>query len=156
MSNLVKSIENYIKCLLDASPSATITLQRKELAERFKCVPSQINYVMTTRFTPHLGYLVESKRGGGGYLRVKRLDLSRERTVNLIELLRDLVKDGISPREAVDFVDRLAQFRVITTREALLMKAAVRHDVQQAEEESLRRLNAQMLARMLEALLYES
>ncbi|MBS4021227.1 MAG: CtsR family transcriptional regulator [Dethiobacter sp.] len=155
MSNLVNSIENYIKCLLEASPSATILLQRKELAERFKCVPSQINYVMSTRFTPERGYLVDSRRGGGGYLRIRRLDLNRERVVQLVELLRSLVRDGITPQEAIDFVERLADTRLITRRESLLMKAAVRNDARQ-EEENLCRLRAAMLARMLEALLHES
>jgi transcriptional regulator of stress and heat shock response len=156
MSNLVTSIENYIKCLLEASPNATILLQRKELAERFKCVPSQINYVMSTRFTPERGYLIESRRGGGGYLRIRRLDLGRERVVYLIRMLRAVVDEGISPQEAIDFVDRLSETKVITRREVQLMKAALRHDARQSEEDSLRRLRAAMLARMLEALLQES
>lgn len=156
MSNLVNSIENYIKCLLEASPSATILLQRKELAERFQCVPSQINYVMSTRFTSERGYLVDSRRGGGGYLRIRRLDLGRERVVYLVEMLRGLVGDGISPQEAIDFVDRLSETKIITRREVQLMKAALRHDAHQAGEDNLRTLRAAMLARMLEALLQES
>ena len=156
MSNLVNSIENYIKCLLEASPSATILLQRQELAERFQCVPSQINYVMSTRFTSERGYLVDSRRGGGGYLRIRRLDLGRERVVYLVEMLRGLVGDGISPQEAIDFVDRLSETKIITRREVQLMKAALRHDAHQAGEDNLRTLRAAMLARMLEALLQES
>jgi transcriptional regulator CtsR len=71
-------------------------------------------------------------------------------------MLRAVVDDGISPQEAIDFVDRLSETKVITRREVQLMKAALRHDARQAEEDSLRRLRAAMLARMLEALLQES
>ena len=53
-------------------------LQRKSLADRFSCVPSQINYVIETRFTPENGYLVESQRGGGGYIRITRVQVDRQ------------------------------------------------------------------------------
>ncbi len=156
MSNLSNSIENYIKRLLEASPSTSILLQRKELSERFRCVPSQINYVLATRFTPERGYVVESKRGGGGYLLIRRLDLSRERVIHLVRGLQGMVRDGISGREAADLIDRLADTRVITRREALIMRAAVRYETVQAEEEACRRLRAAILAGMLEALLRDS
>ena len=51
-------------------------LQRKSLADRFSCVPSQINYVITSRFTPERGYITESRRGGGGYIKIVRVKLS--------------------------------------------------------------------------------
>ena len=63
-------------------------LQRKSLADRFSCVPSQINYVIETRFTPENGYLVESQRGGGGYIRIIRLLDDRQRT--LLEAARGI------------------------------------------------------------------
>ena len=50
-----------------------LEMRRSELAERFGCAPSQINYVITTRFSPENGYIVESRRGGGGYLRIRRI-----------------------------------------------------------------------------------
>lgn len=156
MSNLANNIENYIKCLLDASPNAAILMQRKELAERFQCVPSQINYVLSTRFTPERGYIVESRRGGGGYLRIRRLDLNRDKVVQLLEMLRGLVEDGISLQEAIDFICRLTEARIVTRREGQLIKAAVCQDVRQIEEEFLRSTRAVMLARMLEILLHDS
>lgn len=156
MSNLANNIESYIKRLLDASPTAAILLQRKELAERFLCVPSQINYVLSTRFTPERGYLVESRRGGGGYLRIRRLDLNRDKVVQLLEMLRGLVEEGISFQEAIDFVSRLTDARIVTRREGQLIKAAVSQDVRQLEEELLRSTRAVMLARMLEILLQDS
>lgn len=156
MSNLANNIESYLKRLLDMSPSAVIVLQRKELADRFKCVPSQINYVVSTRFTPERGYLVESKRGGGGYLRLKRLDLNRDKAAKLVEMLKGLTEKGISFQEAVDFADRLIDARIATRREGQLMKAAVCQSVKHIEEDLLCRARSVMLARMLEILLQES
>ena len=54
-----------------------LELQRNDLAQRFHCVPSQINYVMSTRFSPEHGYIVESRRGGGGYIRISRVRIDR-------------------------------------------------------------------------------
>lgn len=156
MSNLANSIEGYIRRLLDASPNATIHLQRKELAERFQCVPSQINYVLATRFTAERGYLVESRRGGGGYLRICRLDLSRDRVLNLLTMLQDLSERGLTLQEAVDFVNRLTEARLVTRREGLLMIAAIGPERHKKEDEALRRVRAMMLARMMEVLLRES
>jgi transcriptional regulator of stress and heat shock response len=156
MSNLANIIESYIRRLLDASPSATILLQRKELADRFSCVPSQINYVLSTRFTFERGYLVDSRRGGGGYLRIRRLDLSREKVMALVELLRSVADEGISAQEALDLVDRLAEARLITRRESLLMKAAMGYERYLQDETACEGMRSDMLARMLEILLHES
>ena len=66
----------------------TAELQRADLASRFNCVPSQINYVISTRFSPEHGYIVESRRGGGGYIRIKRVEMEPEtlimHTVNAV------------------------------------------------------------------------
>ena len=108
MSSLANRIEAYIKRLLAASPNSTLVLQRKELAERFRCVPSQINYVLSTRFTTELGYLVESRRGGGGFIRIRRLDLNRDKVVQIMEMLSELNSE-VNKDEALDFVTRLME-----------------------------------------------
>lgn len=59
----------------------TAELQRSELASRFNCVPSQINYVISTRFSPERGYIVESRRGGGGYIRIRRVRMDPKQLV---------------------------------------------------------------------------
>ncbi len=64
-------IADFINELL--SEDSTAEVQRSELASRFNCVPSQINYVISTRFSPERGYVVESRRGGGGYIRIRRV-----------------------------------------------------------------------------------
>ena len=70
------SVANYILQLLQET-NGTAEIQRNELASYLGCVPSQINYVITSRFTPEQGYLVESRRGGGGYTRIYLLGQRR-------------------------------------------------------------------------------
>ena len=73
MSNITDIIEQYLKSILKAKGQNAIEIKRSEVADRFQCVPSQINYVINTRFTEEKGYTVESKRGGGGYIRIIRV-----------------------------------------------------------------------------------
>ena len=65
-------IANFLQDCLDESGDGVLEIQRGELAQRFNCVPSQINYVMSTRFSPERGYIVESRRGGNGYIQIGR------------------------------------------------------------------------------------
>ena len=76
MGNLADRIEEYLKHILEQNKEGFIILQRGVLADEFSCAPSQINYVLHTRFTVERGYMVESRRGGGGYLRIVRLVVS--------------------------------------------------------------------------------
>ena len=73
MAKLSDSIEYFLKDLLDKTEDNNLTIRRNELADKFKCAPSQINYVLTTRFTYEKGYLIESRRGGGGYIVIKKV-----------------------------------------------------------------------------------
>ena len=92
-------------------------LQRKSLADRFSCVPSQINYVIETRFTPEHGYLVESQRGGGGFIRIIRLLDDKQRT--LLEAAR-----GIGGRLSQNDAARLTRALVSAEREGQLLLSA--------------------------------
>ena len=73
------TIENFIRELFEDEQS--IELKRNELASYFNCVPSQINYVLTTRFTTERGYIVESRRGGGGHIKITRIAMERNDTI---------------------------------------------------------------------------
>ena len=89
-------------------------LQRKSLADRFSCVPSQINYVIETRFTPENGYLVESQRGGGGFIRIIRLLDDRQRT--LLEAARG-IGGRLSQNDAARLTRALVSADLLTQRE---------------------------------------
>lgn len=78
--NLSNIIEQYIQEVFN--DTEIIELKRSELAIKFNCVPSQINYVISTRFIPELGFHVESKRGGGGYIKISRIDLSKSEYIS--------------------------------------------------------------------------
>ena len=71
-----EQVARYIMEMLD-SADGTAEIRRNELADRMGCVPSQINYVITSRFTPEQGYIVESRRGGGGYIRISRVNMDK-------------------------------------------------------------------------------
>ncbi|MEY8388255.1 CtsR family transcriptional regulator [Oscillospiraceae bacterium 38-13] len=71
-------IASFLQACLDETGDGVLEVQRSDLAQRFNCVPSQINYVMSTRFSPERGYIVESRRGGNGYIRITRVRVDRE------------------------------------------------------------------------------
>lgn len=83
-------IANFIQSAIDASTEGFAELQRSALAEMFSCVPSQINYVLSTRFSPERGFSVESRRGGGGYIRIAKVhESARESVMNALDSLGD-------------------------------------------------------------------
>ena len=100
----------------------TAELRRAELATRFNCVPSQINYVISTRFSPEHGYIVESRRGGGGYIRIKRVavdaELLRMHTVNAIG-------DKIDSNTATALIVNLRYNKAVGDEEAKLILSAI-------------------------------
>ena len=71
-------IASFLQESLDESDGGVLEVQRSDLAQKFNCVPSQINYVMSTRFSPEHGYIVESRRGGNGYIRITRVRMDRQ------------------------------------------------------------------------------
>ena len=71
-------IANFLQESLEEAEDGVLEVQRSDLAQRFNCVPSQINYVMSTRFSPEHGYIVESRRGGNGYIRITRVQVDRQ------------------------------------------------------------------------------
>ena len=88
---LSDTIESFIKELLSQNETE-VELKRNELAEYFGCAPSQINYVLATRFTPDHGYVIESRRGGGGYIRIMRVVKSGSQ--HLLYLIHERIGDA--------------------------------------------------------------
>ena len=119
MSILSDSIELFIKELMEQSDE--ISLQRNELAQHFACAPSQINYVLSTRFTLDHGYVIVSRRGGGGYIRLTRVETGRG---NPLYDTACGVGEKITRHETHAMVARLLQADVLEEREAKLILAA--------------------------------
>lgn len=123
MRNISDIIEGYLNEIIEISGNDLVEIKRSEVAEKFQCVPSQINYVINTRFTLDRGYLVESKRGGGGYIRIKKVRLHKKSEV-IAEIIERL-GEGASQTMAEDIVFRLLSEEVVSKREAKLILSAV-------------------------------
>ena len=119
---LSDTIEQFIKTMLTQEASE-VELKRNELAEYFGCAPSQINYVLSTRFTPDHGYLIESRRGGGGYIRIFRMQQGSGE--QLLYLINERIGDAIDHLSATHLIQQLLEREMISVREARLMNAAI-------------------------------
>lgn len=121
MSNLSDIIEGFIKELLEANSQRAIEIQRNILAQQFDCSPSQINYVLTTRFGNDKGYMVESRRGGGGYIRILKVSTSIEE--ELKNFLNESIGDSVTLNKAIDLINALRERKIITDREQRIMQS---------------------------------
>ena len=120
---LSDSIETFIKALL-AEDEQSVELKRNELAEYFGCAPSQINYVLATRFSVDHGYIIESRRGGGGFVRIVRIQQTVEGG-NLLQSLLKRVGNSIDEDSACAIILHLLDRKLITPNEATLMRSAI-------------------------------
>jgi transcriptional regulator CtsR len=114
------TIEMFIREMLNNDES--IELKRNELASHFNCVPSQINYVISTRFTNERGYIVESRRGGGGYIKITRV--GRGGTQNAIMHILNCIGDNLDVMTMEAIVKNLYGEEIITAREAKMILAS--------------------------------
>lgn len=127
MKNISDVIEQFLKNIIELSENSEIEIQRSALAEKFQCVPSQINYVISTRFSIDHGFLVESKRGGGGYIRIKKLEFDSEGT--FFDTLYSLIGDEISQANALNILVRLKEEDLLGNNEYELIKALIAREV---------------------------
>ena len=124
MSAISGSIEKFILSLLEEED--TIELQRNVLAHYFSCAPSQINYVLATRFNLDRGYAIESRRGGGGYIRVVKVNTDKNNF--LYQLVKGGLRNNISHREADDLIHQLFAHNIISKDEGRIMLASISDD----------------------------
>jgi transcriptional regulator of stress and heat shock response len=130
-----------------------VEIKRNEIADKFQCVPSQINYVINTRFTIEKGYVVESKRGGGGYIRIIKVHSYDH--ADLINQLLSLIQSRIAQSSAEDLIYRIVEEEVITDREARIMLSVIDRSVLYIDLPHRDELRARMLKAMLQTLKYK-
>lgn len=118
-------IEQYIKELMAENEEFT-EFGRNELAQYFNCVPSQINYVISTRFSPERGYYVESRRGGGGNIKIKRIDITKDKYIMHVI---NSINDVISQQEADIIINNLVDYEIISKEIAKMMRVATNDKV---------------------------
>jgi transcriptional regulator CtsR len=139
-------IASFIGELLGEA-GGTAEIQRSELASRFNCVPSQINYVISTRFSPEHGYIVESRRGGGGFIRITRVEMEPEL---LIMHTVNAIGGGIGLPAATALLENLRHGAAISRTEARLMLSAIGDNaLRPARPEERDKLRASILKQML-------
>ena len=127
-------VANYILELLNQA-GGIAEIQRNELASFLGCVPSQINYVLTSRFTPEQGYIVESRRGGGGYIRITRLKLSK---ADMIMHIINGVGDSLDGASARAMLENMVGGAVLDRQSAELIAAALSEKALAAVPKELR------------------
>lgn len=144
-------IAGMIQQMINEAENGIAEIQRNELASRLGCVPSQINYVITSRFTPEQGYIVESRRGGGGFIRITRVKFDRNQ---MLMHIINCVGGRLDSETARIFLSNLEESGLISSEAAYLMHAALSEksyrEIPQEMRDSLRAaIFKQMLAVLL-------
>ncbi len=143
--NMSDAIEKLLLEMLKES-NGSVEIQRNNLAGELKCVPSQINYVIQTRFTPERGYIIESRRGGGGGVRIRAV--STDQTAYPMHIV-NTVGNSLSYRTATVFVQNLLDYECITPREAHLILGAINDKALPFEAEIRDALRARIFKSMI-------
>ncbi|WP_408008909.1 CtsR family transcriptional regulator [Pseudalkalibacillus sp. A8] len=153
MKNISDIIEAHLKEIIKGSHKKAIEIKRSEIAEQFQCVPSQINYVINTRFTIEKGFIVESKRGGGGYIRIIKVETDNS-TILLDQILK-MINTRISQAASENIIYRLLEEGIITKKEARLMKSVIDRSTINIVLPYRDELRANLLKAMIQSLKYK-
>ncbi len=137
-------IEEFIKDLFDDED--VIEIQRNDLAQHFNCVPSQINYVISTRFKPSQGYYVESKRGGGGNIKIKKVNITKS---NYFMHIINSIGDSITAQEVDIFISNFLSYQMISETEAKLLKVATSDNVLKLPQHTRDEVRARIFKNMI-------
>lgn len=139
-------IEDFIKDLFEEDESDYVEIQRNELAQQFNCVPSQINYVISTRFKPSQGYYVESKRGGGGNIKIKKINNTKSDYI--MHIINNIGKT-ITVNDIDILLSDFLTYNIITQQEAKLLKVATSDNVLRLNSEIKDEVRARIFKNML-------
>lgn len=121
MANISDIIEQFILKALGEDDSVDIS--RNELASFFSCAPSQINYVLETRFTVDRGFVKESRRGGGGYIKISKINLNDDEYVS--NLILESIGEELSQKRLLQILDKLCYEKIISAKEKEIIFSAL-------------------------------
>lgn len=125
MSNISDTIEKFI--ISSLSDAESVDISRNSLAEYFSCAPSQINYVLDTRFTPDRGFVKESKRGGSGFIKISRIKSSGQNEY-LSSLVLESIGDELTFKRMSQILDKLIGDSIVSLKEKGIIEAALSDD----------------------------
>lgn len=123
MVRISDMIETFIKDMINKDQEKKILIQRNELANKFSCAPSQINYVLTSRFTYAKGYVIESKRGGGGFIVIKKINYDNNQ--EKLNIINNSIGKSITYNNALAIIEDLKENNFITEREEEIIRVSL-------------------------------
>lgn len=150
MAKLSDVIENFIKSSLKKGGRDELQIGRNELADKFRCAPSQINYVLTTRFTYERGYVIESRRGGGGYIIIRKV--SNHTIEERNKIISEIIGNSITYHNALALLENLYEDEIINEHSIGLIKITLNDRTLQNTEDK-NRIRADILKAMIMVLI---
>lgn len=142
MARISDIIAQFINDMIEEEEDKEVIIQRNELADKFNCAPSQINYVLTTRFTSEKGYMIESRRGGGGYIIIKRIEYNNKE--KQVEAINKAIGESLTYSAALLLLEHLYETNLITKRELEIVKISI-NDRTLSNAEDKNKLRAEIL-----------
>ena len=142
MARISDIIAQFINDMIEDKKDKEVIIQRNELADKFNCAPSQINYVLTTRFTSEKGYMIESRRGGGGYIIIKRIEYNNKE--KQVEAINKAIGESLTYSAALLLLEHLYETNLITKRELEIVKISI-NDRTLSNAEDKNKLSAEIL-----------
>lgn len=139
-------IEDFIKDLFEEDERNFVEIQRNELAQYFNCVPSQINYVISTRFKPSQGYYVESKRGGGGNITIRKV--SNTKSDYIMHIINN-IGNAITSSDIDILLSDFLTYNIVNSQEAKLLKVATSDNVLKLDRDIRDEVRARIFKNML-------
>ena len=142
MARISDIIAQFINDMIEDKKDKEVIIQRNELADKFNCAPSQINYVLTTRFTSEKGYMIESRRGGGGDIIIKRIEYNNKE--KQVEAINKAIGESLTYSAALLLLEHLYETNLITKRELEIVKISI-NDRTLSNAEDKNKLRAEIL-----------
>ena len=150
MARISDIIAEFINTAIEEDKERKAIIQRNELADKFNCAPSQINYVLTTRFIFEKGYIIESRRGGGGYIVVKKVTYNNEK--DRLNIINNSIGERLTYSEGVSIIDNLLKSNLITLSEFEIIKISL-NDRTLSSVEDKNKVRAELLKGMITVIL---